>query len=80
MAAGVGVPWRLLFFVAYVIILSRRYLAVDNARPETISYYEHEAEVARATVNAERWALAAVFAFIVLAVDVVVSKLRLSKS
>jgi hypothetical protein len=79
MAAGVGVPRRLLFFVAYVIILSRRYLAVDNARPETISYYEHEAEVARATVNAERWALAAIFAFIILSVDVIVSKLKRTK-
>ena len=47
-----------------------------NTRPETISYYEHEAEMARAVVNAERWALAAVFAFIILSIDVIVSKLR----
>ena len=60
----------------YGIIHSRRYIAVNNARPETISYYEHEAEMARAVVNAERWALAAVFAFIVLSVDVIVSKLK----
>ena len=53
---------------------------MDNARPETISYYEHEAELAKATVNAERWALAAIFAFIVLSIDVIVSKLKLSKS
>lgn len=50
-----------------------------NARPDTISYYEHEAEMARAVVNAERWALAAVFAFIVLSVDVIVSKLKRTK-
>lgn len=47
-----------------------------DERPRQISYYEHEAEVARAEVNAERWALAAIFAFIILTVDVFITKLK----
>ena len=44
----------------------------------TISYYEHEAEVARAEVNAERWALAAFLAFMILTADLCITKLKKS--
>jgi len=51
---------------------------MENKRPETISYYEHEAEVARAEVHAERWALAALIAFAILSADLCISKLKKS--
>ncbi len=51
---------------------------MDNKRPDTISYYEHEAEIARAEVNAKRWALAALIAFVSLSADICISKLKRS--
>ena len=35
-------------------------------KPSTISYYEHEAQVARSEANAKRWAVAALIIFIAL--------------
>jgi len=47
-------------------------------RPDKISYYEHEAEVARAEVNAERWAIAALIAFVILTADLCITKFKKS--
>lgn len=37
-----------------------------NLRPEIISYYEHEAEIARSELHARRWMIAAFIAFVIL--------------
>lgn len=49
---------------------------MENKRPDTISYYEHEAEVARSEENARRWALAALIAFVILTADLCIGKLK----
>lgn len=41
-------------------------METENKKPETISYYEHEVEIARSEVHAKRWAIAALIAFITL--------------
>ena len=37
---------------------------MDNAKPEIISYYEHEAEIARSELHARRWMIATLIAFV----------------
>lgn len=39
---------------------------MENNKPESISLYEHEAEVARLEVHSRRWAIAALIAFLAL--------------
>ena len=41
----------------------------DGEKPRFITYYEHEAEMARSELHARRWMVAAVVAFIVFCVS-----------
>lgn len=38
----------------------------ESDRPKFISYYEHEAEIARSEVHSKRWMIAAIIAFAAL--------------
>lgn len=38
----------------------------DGDKPKIISYYEHEAEIARSEVHSKRWMIAAIIAFAAL--------------
>lgn len=38
----------------------------NNERPETISYYDHEAQIARAENQSRRWSIAALILFLAL--------------
>lgn len=40
----------------------------DGEKPKIISYYEHEAEVARSEAHSKRWMIAAIIAFAALIV------------
>jgi hypothetical protein len=49
-----------------IIIPGGNIMEEKSVKPETISYYDHEEQIARSEAHLKRWAIAALIAFIAL--------------